>query len=187
VNSNSSFSVTSENVAKDTNFVSVENKYIDRKFENTIDINGRKDSGGNITDTNKSDDNTFSLKVDPSELVLTPPKITPFKEYSKAIQKWEGTVISLVDDTFKAVLRPITGDNIEQEAEIYIEDITPNERTLIEPGSIFYWSIGYLESPSGRKRESIIRFRRLPPWTENENKKPPRDLKVYFDEIVNDR
>jgi len=42
------------------------------------------------------------------------------------------------------------------------EDITPDDASLIKPGAVFYWSVGFFDYPGrGRSRESRIRFRRL--------------------------
>jgi len=169
-------------VAKGTDITSSDKRSIDMRFQKETLLAGTNSSGRDITEARKQNGSTEGSRVQLGELVLSPPKTTPFREYSKAIQKWEGKVISLSGDTFRATLSPIVGDKLEQEAEIYVQDVTPDERSFIEPGAIFYWSIGYLERPSGRVRESIIRFRRLPMWTDNEVKKAGRDLTVYFNE-----
>ena len=62
----------------------------------------------------------------------------------------------------------VTSDNTVEglDSEIYDEDLS-----LIQDGSVFYWSTGYHVNFSGqRKRASIIRFRRLPVWTPMELK-----------------
>ena len=172
----------SENVAKGTDITSSDKRSIDVKFQKETLLTGTNISRRDITEAIKQNGSTEGARLQLEELVLSPPKVTPFREYFKAIQKWEGKVISLSGDTFKATLSPIVGDELEQEAEIYVQDVTPDERSLIEPGAIFYWSIGYLERPSGRVRESVLRFRRLPMWMDNEVKKAGRDLTVYFNE-----
>ena len=172
----------SENMARGTDITSSDKMSIDVKFQKETLLTGTNSSGRDITEVIKQNGSTEGSRLQLGELVLSPPKMTPFRDYSKAIQKWEGKVISLSDDTFRAVLTPILGDKLEQEAEIYVQDVTPDERLFIEPGAIFYWSIGYLERPSGRVRESVIRFRRLPMWTDNEVKKAGRGLTIYFNE-----
>ena len=77
-------------------------------------------------------------------------------------------MIEVGEDTFLARLTPIVGEGPDQEAEIYLDEVDEEERSLIEPGAVFYWSIGYLDTPSGRKRQSVIRLRRLPAWTRRE-------------------
>ena len=103
-----------------------------------------------------------------SQLVFFPPPPLPVREHFVTIQKWEGHVTDIQEKTFQASLIPIVGEGSDQEAEIYLEEVKPDDRSLIELGSVFYWSIGYLDRPSGRLRASILRFRRLPAWTKDE-------------------
>lgn len=118
----------------------------------------------NGTDPQKSS----TLDIRSGELILFPPPSRPTREHFRALQKWEGYVIEVREDTFLARLVPIRGEGSDQDAEIYIEEVEEADRPLIEPGAVFYWSIGYLDKPSGRLRASIIRFRRLPAWTKRE-------------------
>lgn len=97
-----------------------------------------------------------------------PPMLRPSRTHFNALVKWEGQVISIGDDSFLARLTPLLDSGRVHQAEILLEEIAPEDRFLIQPGAIFYWSIGYLEQPSGRTRQSIIRFRRLPAWTPTE-------------------
>lgn len=115
-------------------------------------------------------DSRYSETLDARTIPMfsVPPKNKPVKEYFSALQKWEGFVIEVGDDVFRARLIPIAGEGPDQEAGIYISEISDGDRSLLRPGAVFYWSIGYLERPSGRIRASIIRFRRLPRWTTDE-------------------
>lgn len=90
----------------------------------------------------------------------------------KSLQKWRGTVLEVYKDCFLARLVDIQQDTADEEAEIYLTEISDEDLSLIEPGAVFYWSIGYHVDPSGqRKRSSIIRFRRLPEWRTEELEK----------------
>ena len=84
------------------------------------------------------------------------------------LQEWEGHVLEVSNETFLARLIPIQGEGQDQEAEIYLEEVDQADRALIEPGAVFYWSIGYLDRPSGRMRASMLRLRRLPNWTKRD-------------------
>ena len=101
------------------------------------------------------------------------PTLPEFEEFFKAIEKWEGYVVSVSKDSFVARITSTSGErNIEQEAQILIEEITESDRSLIQPGAVFYWSIGYLDRRvGGRLTTSIIRFRRLPVWTNQDLRK----------------
>lgn len=88
------------------------------------------------------------------------------------LQKWEGVVTDVGDETFVAELITISGDEEDMIAEIYLKNVHEDDRELVEPGAIFYWSIGYLRTAQGTtKRKSDIRFRRLPRWTRRQLKK----------------
>ncbi|MGD0659084.1 MAG: hypothetical protein ABSD38_13545 [Syntrophorhabdales bacterium] len=85
------------------------------------------------------------------------------------LQKWEGIVLSLNGDTFKARVNDLVQKGVEEEATIAIDELSETDRDLVEPGAIFYWSIGYHDSLAGqRTRVSLIRFRRLPGWRQKE-------------------
>lgn len=103
-------------------------------------------------------------------------KIVPFhskpaqdQDSFAVIQKWEGYVSSVTEDTFEATLCCIKGEGPDQYAKFSFEDVSDDDRPLISVGAVFYWSIGYLEKISGQRlRASLIRFRRLPAWTRRE-------------------
>jgi hypothetical protein len=61
-------------------------------------------------------------------------------------------------------------DHPDEEIEIAKDELSPFDLALLEPGAIFYWTIGYRQQlPAGaRERVSLIRFRRLPAWSDAE-------------------
>jgi hypothetical protein len=83
---------------------------------------------------------------------------------------WECTVVRIHAATFLATLRSLRDENdSEKEAEIPLEEVSPDDLELLQPGAVFYWTIGYDISPSGtRRRASEIKFRRLPSWTKGD-------------------
>lgn len=102
------------------------------------------------------------LRYDPGE----------FKERAVSLQKWEGVVTEVEKDIFNARLLDLTDDNPEEEADFSIEEVSEDDRKLLKPGAVFYWSLGYLTTGTGQViRTSIVKFRRLPAWTETEVKK----------------
>lgn len=91
------------------------------------------------------------------------------KETFIALQRWEGTVVQCEGATFRARLTDLTADGPDEEVELLIDDVPEEDRSLVEPGGVFYWAIGYLSAPSGeRPRISSLRFRRLPVWSTSE-------------------
>lgn len=115
-----------------------------------------------------SNGESFSKKMNLGQIVVFPPPLKRPREIFIALQKWEGYVTEVKEDVFCARLIPIVGEGTEQIAEIYIEEVDNPDREMIEPGAVFYWTIGYNDKPSGRQRASIIRFRRLPIWTQSD-------------------
>jgi len=104
--------------------------------------------------------------------------IFPYKVYSmssngkqvpfETLQKWEGYVTYVKKDSFIAKLVDLTNHIPDEEVEIGFEEIAKEDIELVEPGAVFYWNIGYHERHSGRERSSLIRFRRLPVWSQDE-------------------
>lgn len=82
------------------------------------------------------------------------------------LRQWEGTVVEVEVDSFTVTLQELTDRSAPAEdAQLWLEDVSPGDRPLVVPGAVFYWSIGYEDTPRGRERKSILRFRRLPGWS----------------------
>ncbi|WP_143166142.1 hypothetical protein [Desulfofustis glycolicus] len=78
-------------------------------------------------------------------------------------QKFEGTIISIKDDTFVAKLTNLTEETPDEEAEFSINEISDDDLPLLALGAVFYWNIGYMITRGGRKHAcQILYFRRLP-------------------------
>ena len=96
-------------------------------------------------------------------------KISRRANYFTSLQKWEGTVLEISKDAFLGRLVDQTNPGADEEAEFSLAEISEEDKELLAPGAVFYWNIGYNDSPSGqRTRVSVIRFRRLPAWSERE-------------------
>ena len=102
------------------------------------------------------------LRYDPDDL----------KERAIALQKWEGVVTEVENDVFHARLLDLTDNSPEEEADFSVEEVSEDDRKLLKLGAVFYWSLGYLTTGTGQViRTSIVKFRRLPAWTETEVKR----------------
>jgi len=87
-----------------------------------------------------------------------------------ALVKWEGVVTKLDKKCFEADLYDKSRHTTE-EAEFSLEDVSEQDFELLKIGAIFYWSIGYLDRVSGQRiKSSIIKFRRLPTWNDQDLK-----------------
>ncbi len=79
-------------------------------------------------------------------------------------ESWEGVVEEVCATFFYAQLASLTQRGLRERAEIYLSEVSPPDRELLQEGAVFYWSVGYEDSPAGtRARKSAVRFRRLPP------------------------
>lgn len=87
----------------------------------------------------------------------------------QSLQKWEGIVQEVNEDYFVAKLIDLTSGLTDEVAEFPLEEISEDDKKLVEPGAVFYWNIGYQISQSKQKRRtSLIRFRRLPAWRQKD-------------------
>lgn len=88
------------------------------------------------------------------------PKLPTFR----LLQNWEGYVQAVSGDNVQVILSDLTNPrNPREESDIPLEDISSDDRDLVAPGAMFYWSIGYRRTVFGQvERVSSIRFRRLP-------------------------
>lgn len=99
------------------------------------------------------------------------------------LQSWEGAVTDLNSDHFLARLTD-NSDGTPLEAKIPLAEVSEEDACLVELGAIFYWNIGYEVTPSGqRKRNSTVRFRRLPAWTTRELNRAKKEAEGLFEGI----
>lgn len=85
-----------------------------------------------------------------------------------AIQKWEGYVLSVKDSSFIARLIDLKNNQIDEEAEFLLSEVSEDDKKLMVNGAVFYWSVGYYNISGQKMRSSVIRFRRLPQWNNRE-------------------
>jgi hypothetical protein len=103
------------------------------------------------------------------------------------LQQWECVVRSIDREEFVAILHDMTDPSkAEEEAIFPLEEVPDSDRAFVEPGAVFYWSIGYRTSSAGQKdRISQIRFRRLPTWTASERREA-RARASEFEELLDE-
>ena len=83
------------------------------------------------------------------------------KRHFVALARWEGAVLERFDSYFVAEVIDLDTDE-RAIVEFDLTEVSEADRSLCEPGSLFYWSIGYDVKDSGqRSRASVLRFRRL--------------------------
>ncbi len=126
-----------------------------------------------------------NIYSDSRKLHLIPPATKPFFSKFKILQIWDGRVVDVGNKEFSAIITDKTNPNLEDElVTMDIDEISPADSTLLEPGAVFYWSIGYADHKGrGRVKESKIRFRRLPGWSQKDidrAKESGAELAAFF-------
>lgn len=83
-------------------------------------------------------------------------------------QQWEGVVTSVEASSIWADLHDLTDpSNPLEVAEIPLREFSRSDGLLLEPGSVFYWTIKHETSRDGQiRRISEIRIHRTPVWTQ---------------------
>jgi hypothetical protein len=80
------------------------------------------------------------------------------------LQQWEGTVSEVSGDEVTAVVRDWTNPTMaDEEVTVSIDEFSPDDQPLLNPGAVFYWSIGYRTRSGTRERVSSFQLRRIPP------------------------
>jgi hypothetical protein len=96
------------------------------------------------------------------------------------LQKFEGVVQSVTENSFVARLTDKTHDEHE-EAEFHLEEVSPGDRNLVMPGAEFYWVIGREVKPYGQiSRSSILRFKRIPAWSNEEVEQAKAEAETFL-------
>jgi hypothetical protein len=96
------------------------------------------------------------------------------------LQAWEGIVLEVEAEVFQARLTSATDDTPDQYAEIYLAEVDRADQALVRRGAVFYWSIGYLQKPTGTTmRASILRFRRMPPATNKDIERAETEIAAW--------
>lgn len=82
------------------------------------------------------------------------------------LQQWECTVLEVRPDEFTALARDKTAPERPDEEVVFdCDDVNDADSSLLKPGAVFYWNIGYRISEWGQKTKgSELLFRRFPAW-----------------------
>jgi len=106
------------------------------------------------------------------------------REFFVALQRFEGYVESIGETTFTARLVDLAGRLPEEEAEFFLDDVSEGDTGLMEPGAVFYWSLGYrVSSTRQRSKVSLLRFRRLPAWSERDIQRAQAEAERMLEQL----
>ena len=97
-----------------------------------------------------------------------PPARKPAGDVYELREKFDGVVLSVGPGNFEARLFPSEENDEPVEAEFAKDDLSVEDRELLEPGALFVLTIGYRTSGSSRRRESYFYLRRMPAMTDEQ-------------------
>ncbi len=99
--------------------------------------------------------------------LVRPMARAPYRRF-EVLQQWEGVVSKVTEDSVWADLVDLTDRSRSEEVvELPLAEVSEADRSILKPGSVFYWAIGREWSPGGQmRRVSEIRVRRTPQWTQ---------------------
>ena len=121
---------------------------------------GSLDDKGNIPYATTSPAQVRRVNMSFRSSTKPEPRVTQFV----LEQQFDGVVISIdpLARSFIARLVDRTSNWAEEEAEIELDEISPDDHPLIVPGALFTWDIGREQDKSKQvRRVSSIRFRRF--------------------------
>jgi len=126
--------------------------------------------------------------LQPQPLIRLNSASGPMPRKIRILQQWEGVIIEVGNSDFTAELRNLTEiDSPPQVAEFPYSEISNSDRSLVAPGAVFYWSIGYDTTPGGQvRRVSEIRLRRSPEWTERKLEAVAAEAKEWYRILIED-
>ena len=94
--------------------------------------------------------------------------INDSQKYSGKTQRWEGYVLEIQNDHFVARLDDLTNPGTHEQIRFDLDEVSPEDESLLELGATFYFSIGYVLNNGQREKTSLLRFKRIAEWTEEE-------------------
>lgn len=155
-----------------------------RSRENSASFTAATPELESPTDNREGRPGSWSERLAPQrDPMLVAPAPPPIREQFVARQQWEGYVESISADEFFARLVGVIGDRDEVSSAIPMEDVHPEDTDLVQVGAVFYWTIGYYEGPSGRRRSSDVRFRRMPRWSKRDVDRTLREAKIRAERL----
>jgi hypothetical protein len=107
------------------------------------------------------------------------------------ISHWEGVVERVSGDRFFCRLTPLNDDderNKVEFTEFEVDDLAnESDIPLVQPGAIFYWTIGRARNAAGTiTNVSLVRFRRLPLVTAYQRKRAEREAEDTLEALGGD-
>jgi hypothetical protein len=118
-----------------------------------------------------------ALRPTPSSI----PDLIPAETRFVREQEWVGRVDAVGEEYFSATLIDMMGwSDSDEGAHISWQLVSDHDVELVQPGALFYWVIGYRISPTERRGESRLIFRRSRPWTPSEERRAKAEAETLW-------
>jgi hypothetical protein len=99
--------------------------------------------------------------------------------------RWKGYITEIENDTFFANLEDLSDKNSYEVGEFKVNDIPNEDKDLFRLGAVFYLSVGYIKDRTGQvKKQKLLRFQRLPKWSEEEEDMNMDKARELFETIT---
>jgi hypothetical protein len=160
--------VTSNSIQNRRVTESVKSVNIDKAF--SYYINGLKEAdsrNGSLPQVENENNREFII-IDGRLTTLNDVQFSENENFYTLTQRWRGTVLKVSSDEFSAKLEDLNDGGTNEYAEFYFNEISKDDKPLVSKGAVFYWSLGYANDKGSIKKESLIRFQRLPEWSTEE-------------------
>jgi hypothetical protein len=129
---------------------------------------GEECSEGKTVKTNSQTDTGGEWQRPTRRVPMLRSKMALSQDSFALLEKWDGIVIGVDEDTFAARLYRAGEAGRTMQAVFSKSELSSEERGQIADGAAFVWTIGYRNIGSTRHRDSVIYFRRLPTWEDQE-------------------
>ena len=107
----------------------------------------------------------------------------------RALSNWEGVVEEVREGTFSGRLIPLSNGAADpgrtEFTEFSFDDLAnESDRDLVQPGAVFYWTIGKSRNGAGTLTNvSLVRFRRIPTPTLQRQQRARREAEELLDTL----
>jgi len=162
----------------------------DEIFENLVEMNAfridsffEKSSIKTQLDKEHHNSTLLSPIVDQHNIIKLANNTHFRKKTSVSLQKWQGYITSFNEHSFTAIVQDLTNDNPDEEIEISVNAISPDDLHLVTEGAHFYRHIGYENLSGTTQKYSKILFRRMPRWSMSAFKKAEK-LEKELNEFI---
>jgi hypothetical protein len=89
------------------------------------------------------------------------------RKYFYELQKWICHITEVYEDSFKAKMID-QNDPLHPEEDIFLfKEVSTEDRSFIQLGAVFYYSIGYISENGQISKKDTLRFQRIGQWDDS--------------------